>query len=118
MSLPELRKAFNEKTEITNLNDIARLWTSYRDKNTDELIERAEKLSGKFPFILAAVHAHIARLPQNGFLGKPQETLLEIIEETGSDDFPTIFRQFTKREGIYGFGDLQVKRMLDQIRKN
>jgi hypothetical protein len=30
-------------------------------------------------------------------------------------DFGIIFREFTKRAGIYGFGDLQVKRLLKEL---
>jgi hypothetical protein len=35
----------------------------------------------------------------------------------GITDFDTLFSQFSKREGIYGFGDLQVRELLDSIKK-
>jgi hypothetical protein len=29
--------------------------------------------------------------------------------------FGTVFQEFCKRESIYGFGDLQVKRIFDEV---
>jgi hypothetical protein len=36
----------------------------------------------------------------------------------GITDFNILFSQFSEREGIYGFGDLQVRELLDSIKKN
>jgi hypothetical protein len=33
----------------------------------------------------------------------------------GITDFDTLFSQFSEREGIYGFGDLQVRGLLDNL---
>jgi len=46
---------------------------------------------------------------------RPVQSLKEIKEELKTDDFGIIFREFSKREAIYGFGDLQVKRLLDEL---
>ena len=35
-----------------------------------------------------------------------------------STDFGTVFRIFNQQESIYGFGDLQVKRIFDTIIRN
>jgi hypothetical protein len=37
------------------------------------------------------------------------------MDELGTTDFGLIFKEFNKREAIYGFGDLQVKRLLDGL---
>ena len=35
--------------------------------------------------------------------------------ETKSKAFETVFTEFTKREEIYGFGDLQIKTIYDKL---
>ncbi len=40
------------------------------------------------------------------------------MEGLQTQNFGLIFREFCKREGIYGFGDLQVKRLLEEIQVN
>ena len=40
------------------------------------------------------------------------------MDEHKSKDFQTIFREFSKRESIYGFGDIQVKRIIKEIENN
>ncbi|MGA1465893.1 MAG: hypothetical protein ACO363_09195, partial [Balneolaceae bacterium] len=34
---------------------------------------------------------------------------------TGQVNFGAVFREFQRREAIYGFGDLQVKRLFDAV---
>jgi len=72
-------------------------------------------LENKYPFILSAVKAHIQRIPMNGNLGRPTKSLIKIMEEFNTEEFVVVFKEFTKRESIYGFGDLQVKRLYDEI---
>lgn len=43
------------------------------------------------------------------------QALQQIIDELGTEEFTLVFREFCKREGIYGFGDLQVKRLYDEL---
>ena len=45
---------------------------------------------------------------------RPKNTLQKIIS-TGETDFGEIFETFAKTEGVYGFGDAQVKRILQEI---
>jgi len=72
----------------------------------------------EYPFIMNAVEAHIARNPMGNDGGKPMKTLKEIVKNLGPDNFGKVFAEFNKKESIYGFGDLQVKRMFDQIVKS
>jgi Holliday junction resolvasome RuvABC DNA-binding subunit len=37
------------------------------------------------------------------------------MKELETNDFGSIFRAFNERESIYGFGDLQVRRMFDKL---
>lgn len=39
---------------------------------------------------------------------------MKIVEELNTKEFGSIYREFNRREAIYGFGDLQVKNMMDK----
>ncbi|MBK7706277.1 MAG: DUF1835 domain-containing protein [Acidobacteria bacterium] len=43
---------------------------------------------------------------------RPLESVKQIISEIG-DDFDAVFREFSKREAIYGLGDVQVRRLIE-----
>ena len=100
------------------LVELSKLWKLYQQDDCDEMIRIAEKLKDRFPFFIYAIKAHKDRFPQNGNLGKPTQSLIQIMDELNTLEFGPIFREFSKREEIYGFGDLQVKRMLDEIKNN
>lgn len=114
----EIINAYEQKTQITKLDRIARLWTSYQKNDNNELFKVGKELEKEYPFIFNAVKAHIDRLPTENSLGRPVETLIEIMNELKTDSFGPVFNEFNKRESIYGFGDLQVKRLFDEIKSN
>jgi len=108
---------YKNKLELIYADKIASLWELYQKNDLEKLINTARELENKYSFILPAVMAHYERKPsnRNGNLGRPKQTLIKIIEELGTDDFGTVFKEFNKLENIYGFGDLQVKRLYDEI---
>jgi hypothetical protein len=110
-----LLEAFEKRTRISEIARIATLWTSYQTGDTEGLVDTARSLSNQYPFILNAVEAHLARIPTENNPGRPVQSLLEIMDELGTTDFGLIFKEFNKREAVYGFGDLQVKRLLDGL---
>lgn len=114
----ELMSIYKNKIALTELDKIASLWESYQNDDTKNLMDQALELEKKYPFILPAVKAHIQRIPTNGNLGRPTESLMAIMKELKTEDFGTVFKEFNKRENIYGFGDLQVKRLYDKIINN
>jgi len=72
--------------------------------------------------MLPAIHAHLQRFPSETEtnkekLGRPKISLIQIMNELKSEEFAPVFREFSKRESIYGFGDLQVKRLFDEVKK-
>ena len=81
----------------------------------DLLQQLSNSMATKFPFLAPAVEAHLDRIPKEGELSRPEKTLKLLIEELNTTEFGPIFREFCKRESIYGFGDLQVKRIYDKL---
>ena len=111
----ELISIYENRKHLAELDRIADLWNMYQRNATDQMLEIAKQLEESLPFVAPAVQAHIDRIPANGNLGRPIETLKAIMEELNTEDFGLIFREFSRREPIYGFGDLQVKRLYEQL---
>jgi len=118
MNQKELSFAYKEKIALTDLNKIEQLWNLYQNEDSDAMLSIAQDLQVSYPFILSAIEAHIQRLPSKNSFGRPIDTLISILQELRTDNFGTIFREFLKREPIYGFGDLQVQNMIKYIKTN
>lgn len=114
----ELVSIFESRLKLRKLQYLVLLWGFYQTNDTEKLIETSKRLKDLYPFINTAVEAHIERIPTNGNMGRPSRSLVKIKEELNTDEFGPIFKEFCKREPIYGFGDLQVKRLLDEINSN
>ena len=117
MSELELITAFQKKMEIvpSEIKRISKLWLLYQNNNHTEMLAIAKKLEIKFPFLTPAIKAHIDRTPTDGKLGRPTQSLITIMAALKTKKFEPVFIEFCKREGIYGFGDLQVKNIFDKI---
>ena len=115
-SADELFGCYKKKFSLSakDLNLLQELWTAYQQDDYDHLIQLADKLSYKFTRLPEVVQAHIDRFPVIG-PGRPRRRLLEIMERQNTKDFGPVFQEFCKTEGIYGFGDMQVKRLFDDI---
>lgn len=111
----ELRHLLDHKLALLDLELLAELWPAYQQDELDQLKNIALRLKSKYPFILDAVQAHLDRIPTETSQGKPIRVLKDIIRDLGTDDFEKIFQEFTKRAPIYGFGDVQVKKLYDKI---
>jgi len=111
----ELLSIYKNRTRLTDINTLAALWELYQKGEVEQLQQKAEELVQPYPFILSAVKAHIDRIPTVDNRGRPTEALIQIMKELDTEDFGAIFQEFCKRESIYGFGDSQVKRLLDAI---
>lgn len=114
-----LEHAFQEKV-LFQTSDIIlgnNLWTAYKNHDFEKLTELSKIPSNCFQNLAEVCQSHIDRFPDNNSLGRPERVIKEIID-TKSADFEVVFAEFSNKEGIYGFGDLQVKSMLDRLEKN
>ena len=111
----QLVEIFEQKREIKELDKIGHLWNAYQHDDTNELLNISSALANTYPFIEDAVNAHMDRIPTDGNLGRPINTIRSIMRELNTQEFSIVFREFCKREPIYGFGDLQIKRLFDKI---
>ena len=114
----ELISLNRKRSVLSELDKLKNLWIYYQNNDLEKLILTARKLELLYPFILNAAEAHLDRVPKHKNEGRPIQSLRAIISELGTNEFEPVFRAFCTRESIYGFGDLQVKRLVDQINKN
>ncbi|MEJ7624845.1 MAG: hypothetical protein WKF34_12705 [Pyrinomonadaceae bacterium] len=86
----------------------ADLWTAYKTQDFTTLRQLGKANNPRFPYLREVCDA----------AAKQKSLPLEILGEitaSGQRDFAEIFRQFQEKAGVYGFGDLQVSRLLDQM---
>ena len=114
MNEAELIQALENKIEITKEDQkiLKQFWNAYQENDLLELLMLAQDLKDKFPFLIPAIYAHLDRLSEPS---RPKSTLMKIMKDLKTDQFGLVFQAFCKKESIYGFGDLQVKRIYDEI---
>jgi len=114
LSKDELVICFENRLTLSSVIPFVQLWKAYVKHDLSELLKIAKKNEEEYPFLLAAIQAHIDRFPEKGE-GRPMQTLRKIIEEADDKSFPSVFKTFCAKESIYGFGDTQVKKFYDRI---
>ena len=108
---PDELQRFYDARQLFTEADIklgADLWNAYKKNDHSRLHELSDSDSARFPYLGEVCQAAIEKDT------KPTQILSEIVAE-GTTDFDLIFPEFTRRAGVYGFGDLQVQRLLDHI---
>ena len=90
------------------------LWQAYSSQDWDVFKSLSFQSSPCFPSLEEVCQAQLDRLPGAHGLGKPERILNKILAG-GVTDFHQLFQEFNRQAGIYGFGDMQVKAMLDSL---
>ncbi|MBV9216537.1 MAG: hypothetical protein JO053_10195 [Acidobacteria bacterium] len=106
----EMLAAYELRTKLSD-DDIklgADLWRAYSKGDLAELTTLGKTESLAFPY-LSEVTAAAAEQDI-----RPLEAVREIIAG-GETDFAEIFAEFKKRAGVYGYGDTQVQKLIDQL---
>ena len=118
MEAPVLEQACQQALRLTNTEVFAMstLWIDYQHGRHKVMMATAREFDQRLPFLMPAIEAEQARHGKNGAPGLPEQVLRVAMAELGSDQFGPVFQRFWERLPIYGFGDLQVKRLFDQIK--
>lgn len=106
----DLEKCYAERIKLTK-DEItlgADLWSAYQNADHEALKKLSAEKSRCFFFLDDVCQAEIEKK------SRPKQVLREIIAE-GKTEFGEIFREFSKRAAIYGFGDAQLKKYLTEI---
>lgn len=111
----KLEKAHYSKIRFTP-KDIElgkKLWASYQNGDLNRLKELSKSESDCFEYLEEVCQAQIDRFPADKTLGRPDRVVKDMIERNSSE-FQIVFSEFSKREGIYGFGNMQLKIIYDR----
>lgn len=100
-----------QKISSADIYTLGQLWSAYKHEDREELTRVALEDTLSFPFLGQVIQAQLDRKSN-----RPENVLRQIIAEKETTDFKTVFREFGKREGIYGFGDSQVEKLLETIK--
>ncbi len=117
MNAEALLAAYENRKLLSNnaFAQLASLWPLYQQNKIEAMLEAVAPWQADFPFLSKAIQAHRDRLPKENSLGRPKQALLKIMQELDTREFGPVFQAFHQRESIYGFGDLQVKRLFDEL---
>lgn len=113
MTADDLRKCFDARVKFSK-EDIelgVNLWLAYQKEDLERLESLSNTQSECFPYLKEVCTAEIERKRDR----RPQKTL-EKITANGITDFKEIFAAFAAEEGVYGFGDSQVKAMYESAK--
>ncbi len=110
LGFAELQKCYEQRVRFTRkeIELGAELWNAFRKNDHEKLIELSKAEQNCFPYLAEVCEAAIERDT------RPAEIIAEIQFE-GKSEFDEVFPEFKRRAGVYGFGDLQVSRLLDQV---
>jgi hypothetical protein len=117
-STAALTQAYEAKVPFTSF-DLAlgkNLWEAYRLGDGAQLTTLSKSVSPCFRQLAEVCQAQLGRISEDPSERRPEKVILELLA-MGITDFEPLFSQFSEREGIYGFGDLQVRELLDSIKK-
>lgn len=119
MNEHKLNKAFRNARLLqkNGRHVLSHMWKLYQDGNINEAMTLSAQVNPELPFLLPAVQAWKDSIPHGDYPGKPKAALKEITDELNTDDFDKIFRTFHHRYPIYGFGNLQVKHLWEELKE-
>lgn len=106
----DLEKCFEQRIELSkdDVNFGKQLWKDFSFRDFESLKLKSFESSEKFPYLKKVCEAAIE------IESRPKEIVGKIIEN-GETNFGKVFQKFNETEGVYGFGDLQVKKIYDEV---
>lgn len=109
LSAEDLEKCFEQRIKLSK-EDVRlgkELWEHFQLKSFDFIdFEKAKN----FPYLREVCEA-AAEIES-----RPEARMREILE-TGETSFDKVFEKFRETEGVYGFGDTQVRKIYDDLEK-
>jgi hypothetical protein len=104
----DLRLCFKER-RILSTDEVqlgADLWQAFKDKNIEELLRLSARPTPAFPHLDEVGQAAAEKDTQPA-------AIVGEIEREGINNFNEIFLEFRRRAGVYGYGDSQVKHLME-----
>ncbi|NVJ87398.1 MAG: hypothetical protein HWE15_13900 [Algoriphagus sp.] len=106
------------KLDLEDIRLFNSLWTFYQNADVANALDYLESSEPKFSFLFPAVKAWENMIPTQKSEGLPMQTLRDIQIKNPVWDFRKVFREFQNHLPIYGFGDLQVKKLWEKMKSS
>ncbi|MDH3493883.1 MAG: DUF1835 domain-containing protein [Acidobacteriota bacterium] len=110
LSVDQLKACFESRTAISpgDVRLAIELWEAFRTRNFKMLRLLADRENDAFPTVKTVVDAacEIESRPRR---------ILQSIVDGGKTEFGEVLREFNEQAAVYGFGDLQVKRIFEDL---
>lgn len=106
----------NKPLLLLDTIQVAQLWQKLSTGDLNAATQCAAILPKEYHFLQSALKAYLEAFPGKGQPGRPKSTLIRIVADLKTSDFSSVFREFSNREPIYGYSDLQVMRLLDELK--
>lgn len=111
-----LLNCFRSKPLPLDTIAVAQLWQKLSTGDLNAATQCAAILPKEYHFLQSALQAYLEAFPGKGQPGRPKSTLIRIVADLKTSDFSSVFHEFSNREPIYGYSDLQVMQLLNQLR--
>lgn len=107
----DLQRSFDERIEFKKADLMlgADLWRAFQNSENSELERLLQTKSACFPYLEAVCRAAAEKN------SRPKEILRDITNDKEISRGVEIFEEFSRRAGVYGFGDAQARRILREI---
>ena len=117
LNTKELLIALENKNTLTqeDIDLIIKVWKAFQVSDFQSLKQMSINFKTKMPWISEAIDAHLARFIFEGSFGLHEELMLQSIKETDQPDFKSTFKLFSSKASVYGYGDLQAKKIYDKM---
>jgi len=112
----DLIRYFSEAVSLDteDVSHIRNLWNAFVHADNPALLMLSEKSCHAIRFQKAVIKAQADRAHNSPELSRPHKALSALIQN-GDLSFYQVFEKFARQEGIYGFGDSQVRNMLKEL---
>ena len=117
LSKESLTAVFKDRIPV-DIAKVAPLWQAYSINDSDELIRLVEGVAGLSEYIIPAAIAYHDMNTSTVEQSRPYLSLLEITKALKTSRFGKVFMEFCQKEAVYGLGDLQVKRIFEEVIRN
>lgn len=119
LSDTDLETCLKEKTEITlaQRSAFASMWKAYQYEDRIAMHRLATGPLSAFDFLLPVIDAEVQRYRDESGSSPMEQIVLAIIKEDPKGGFVAHFEAFSKSHPIYGLGDLQFKRVWEEVQE-
>lgn len=118
LPIKDLEKHYKCKIELNrdDLEIATLIWELYCGDKPKRLISEIKKTSN-FEYLSSCIRAHIERFPNaRSGLNTLESNVLKLIQEHEISSLNQLLGYALKYQGYYGYGDIQMQRVLDKLK--